>query len=256
METLKTILDLPERCLVGKKITKAFFKRNFDLTTAEKTLLEDSTILVGIDWIASISHTSTNIVGYLDDSFLYEEVQVISIETTVVNFDKNSQRIADLIQKYIPYPILLCVWCDSCYILNTCDKRVNQNDKSRRTVDKSYYTELIAVVEPTERQKAFLKSLPFGELDKSNLKSFYDSYTQRIIALLTAQIDGQYKPRTQIRTKADLDNLEKIEALEKEIVSMQNQAKKESQLNLQVSLNTQIQMKRKQIKKLKELIIA
>jgi hypothetical protein len=52
MDALNTILQIPERCMVHKKITKAFFKRNFDLISGEKTLLDN---LIAIDWLASIS---------------------------------------------------------------------------------------------------------------------------------------------------------------------------------------------------------
>ena len=64
MESLNQILQLPERCLVNKKITKAFFKRNFDLTLTERKLLDDSAIIIQIDWIASLKPNQINIEGF------------------------------------------------------------------------------------------------------------------------------------------------------------------------------------------------
>ncbi len=101
-----------------------------------------------------------------------------------------------------------------------------------------------------------MNSLIFTELDKTNLKTYYDSYTQRIIALQAALLSGSFIPRTQSRTQSDMDKLEKIAALQTEIQVLQNQAKKESQLSRQIALNTQVQLKRQQIDKLKELITA
>jgi hypothetical protein len=251
MDALNTILQIPERCLVNKKITKAFFKRNFDLTSTEKTLLDDVNAISGIDWLASVSPSNSNINPYKDEQYLFEEVQVIVAHTSGSDFEINHQRIAELIQKYIPYPILLCIRKDGTFVLNACDKKINQNDSNRRIVEKKYTTEPINKQEATERQQSFLSSLAFSELDKTNLKTYYDSYIQRMIALQTAELSGVFTPRTKERTQSDIETLEKIESLQKEIQVLQNQAKKESQLNKRILLNTEIQDKRKLIEQLK-----
>jgi hypothetical protein len=256
MDALNTILQIPERCLVNKKITKAFFKRNFDLTSTEKTLLDDANAISGIDWLASVSPSNSNINPYKDEQYLFEEVQIIVVHTSGSDFEINHQRIADLIQKYIPYPILLCIRKDGTFVLNACDKKINQNDSNRRILEKKYITESIDKQETTECQQSFLSSLIFSELDKTNLKTYYDSYIQRMIALQAAELSGVFTPRTKARTQSDMEKLEKIEALQKEIQLLQNQAKKESQLNQRILLNTEIQNKRKLIEQLKALITA
>lgn len=256
MDNLNNILKIPERCLVNKKITKAFFKRNFDLTSDEKNLLDDFNIMATIDWLASVRPSTANISRYQDENYLFEEVQVIAVQTAENNFDYNHFRIAELIQKYIPYPILLFIYHPNAFVLNTCDKKINQNDSSKRTLDKKYSTEIISWIEITEQQQAFLNSIAFENLDKTNLKTYYDSYTLRMIALQAAQLNGFFIPRSQSRTLSDMDQLEKIEGLQNEIQLLQNQAKKESQLSQQIALNTQVQLKRKQIEQLKALITA
>ncbi len=59
---------------------------------------------------------------------------------------------------------------------------------------------------------------------------------------------------TRSRTKTDVDRLEQIETLQKEITLLQNQAKKETQLKQRIKLNTEIQSRRKTIEQLKALI--
>ncbi len=255
MDLLNTILHIPDRSLVNKKITKAFFKRNFDLTSSEKALLDDFNIVTSIDWLASVSPANSNIPPFHDEFYLFEEVQVISIQTSDLDFDRNHHRIIDLVQKYIPYPILLCVWHKDAFVLNTCDKKVNQNDSTRRTIEKNYTTEVINRIKPTERQQAFLNSLNFAGLDKTNLKTYYDSYTQRLISLQAAGVSGVFIPRTRDRTQSDMEKLEKIETLQKEVQLLQSQAKKETQLSQRIALNTEIHEKRNQIEQLKALII-
>jgi hypothetical protein len=254
LNDLNTILQFPERCLLNKKITKAFFKRNFELTISEKTLLDDASAVIGLEWLASIGPVNANVKSYQDAQYSYEEIQVITVQSSIDNFDRNYSKIAELVQKYIPYQILLCIWNSNVFMLNTSDKRVNQNDNNRKTIESSFSTEVINLSTITKAQQSFIESLSFSGLDKTNLKTMYDAYTQRIIALQTAELSGQYTPRTQSRTQTDIENLEKIELLQKEILALQNHAKKETQLNQQVALNTQVQQKRKQIEQLKELL--
>ena len=255
LNNLANILQLPESCIVNTKLTKAFFKRNFDLTLSERKLLDDFSIVVTLDLIASIKTTNSNISSYSDDQMQYVEVLVIAVQTSNDQFEKSKIKIAELIQKYIPYPILLCVYCDKQFIFNTADKRINRNEANKRTVEKSYYSENIELNSTNEKQIAFLNSLSFTGLEKQNLKTLYDNYTSRIIALQAAtEITGDFQIRKNEQSKQDVLLLEEIATLQSEIVSLQNLIKKETQLNIQIDINNRIQLKRKQITELQHKI--
>lgn len=256
MVELNEILQIPQRCLVNKKITKAFFKRNFDLTSAEKNLLDDFSIVKSIDWLASISPANANIPSYSDNQKIYEEIVVINVHTVEKDFDKNKQKLAELIQKYIPYSILICIFNEAIFCLNACEKRINQNDSTRRTLEISHFTDNISRANPTDVQKSFLVSLRFPNLDKTNLKTYYDSFLQNIISLKAAELNGTFVPRTKDRSEVDLQYLQKIESLQKEITTLENSVKKETQLNQRVNLNTQIHQKRIEIEFLKTQLTA
>jgi hypothetical protein len=240
LEYLTVLLQIPDNCLVNKKLTKAFFKRNFDLTTAEKNLLDDFDCVKSIDWLASVSSTNANVVKWEDDLSIYEEVQFISLQTGEKNFERNKIKTAELVQKYIPYPIVLFIYNQEKFCLNTCDKNIHHNDRNKRTIVNCYYTEDITLENPDTLQQDFLKSLAFNMLDKTNLKTFYNGFTQRIIALKTAEFSGVYQSSSTTRSVADLQTLEKIEQLKKDIAKLQSQAKKETQLNYQVELNVRV----------------
>lgn len=254
IQYLQNILSLPNSCLANKKITKAFFKRNFELTATEIKFLDDFSKVIQIDWLASVKPDNSNILATSADQFIYEEIQIISVLTGDEDFDKNKQRIAEIIQKYIPYHLLLCIYNSSVFFLNTCDKRINQNDATKRTIEKYYFTENINIAAPSDKQKQFIKSLAFSELDKHNLKTFFDSYTNRIIAIKSIEVLGSFSIRSTIRSKQDIQHIEKIAILQSEIISLHNQAKKETQISLQVNLNAEIQERRKEIRTLENLI--
>jgi hypothetical protein len=56
------------------------------------------------------------------------------------------------------------------------------------------------------------------------------------------------------RTEEDLKIIQTIEKIESEIISLKSQIKTESQLNIRVSLNIEIQTKKQEIKRLKETL--
>lgn len=66
--------------------------------------------------------------------------------------------------------------------------------------------------------------MAFTELDKQNLKTFYDSYTARIIALQTSDCTGSFNIRKYDRSKFDVHYIENIIRLQTEISTLQNQA--------------------------------
>lgn len=243
------ILQLPSRCLLNKKITKTFFKRNFELTIAERSLLDKRILSLG--WLASLREENINIPSYINDDINYEEVQVITVNIIEVDFLTEQSKVAELIHNYIPYPILLCVYDVKKMVFSTFDKRINQKDTNKRIIDKRHFTEVIPLQDKTALQHYFLNSLAFSNLRKTNLCELYNSYTERIFALKVSNLNSTFTIRTQKRTQIDMLLLEKIDNLRQEIEKLSNTAKKETQLNKQVSFNLQIKDKREEIAQLK-----
>jgi len=254
IDKITSILQLPEKSLVNKKITKAFFKRNFELTKNERNLLDDFSAVVSIDWIASINPNNTNVPAYIETSVTFEEIQVIALQTNSNNYERFKTRLFDFMQKFIPYHILLVVYTDKVMSWNACLKRVNENDNAKRIIEKVFFTEDIPISNPTIHQKNFYRGLSFVGLDKTNLKTLYNGYLQQIVALNAAEVRGEYAPQPVERTQRDVVYLEKIAQLEKEIITLTNMATRETQMNLRVEYNLKIRQKRKQIEDIKQII--
>jgi hypothetical protein len=250
------LFQLPERSLVTNKVTKAFFKRNFDLTLSERKLLDDFSIIQQMDWLASIKPDNLNIPAFENEKESYEEVVLISVQTTLEQFDRQKFKIADLVQKYIPYPVVLLVYDNVQFIINVAEKRINGNDKTKRTIEKMYHSENISFDTQLPKHLDFIKSLAFENADKLNLKQFYENYIQSVTGLQTAQISGTFASRPIERTREDVLILEQINALQQQINSLQNRAIKETQMSERVFLNTQIQEIKKVLNDLKQKISA
>lgn len=247
IEQLIDIFKIPERCLVKKKLTKAFFKRNFDLTLSEKGLLDDFSIVVGMDWIASISPFNSNIPSVYIENRTYEEIQVIALQTTVESFDRYKTRLIDLVQKYIPYHVVMIVYDSERIVINVYEKTVNANDANKRVLEAKYTTESISLGNLRLNQATFIESLELAQLNKANLATLFQSYIQNIVALQASDIKGDFTAQDISKTEQDVQDLAQIAQLKKEIEKLMKMAQKEQQLNNRVKINQQIQFKRNQI---------
>lgn len=243
-----SILNIPERLLVNKRITKAFFSKNFELKASEKKVL--NRVITNMEWLASIKPSTANVPAIKNNTWVYEEIQVMTCSTQ--HLENNLQSCIELFQKYIPYQILLIVEDQNEFALNICDKRVNQNDKTKRTIDSYLTTTRISKLYKNKVTSAFFSALDYNQIDKSNLETLYKSYNRAIVQYQTANLTGSYTIRTQQRTDEDMQMLLKIEEIEKEIKRLSSQLKKATQLNDKVSLNVKIQNKRKGIESIKD----
>lgn len=247
---LHKALNLPNACWVNQKLPKTFFKRNFDLTLSERKLLDDFSIIQQMEIVASINVETANIPAYVDDVVTYEEVNIIAIQTTNEQFDRQKNKIVELVQKYIPNPMLVMVYDNQQMVLNVAEKRINNNDVTKRVIEKLYTTANLPLPISDFKNQAFVESLAFEKANKLNLQNYYQHFIQCFIGLQTAQINGTFVARPFQRSKEDALLLEEIEALKEAIFALENQAKKETQVAEMVQLNTKIQEHRNKIQEL------
>lgn len=243
------ILQLPMKCLLERRLTKAFFLRNFTLTSSEKKILNTS--VQSMQWLASLKPSTTNIPPYKTDPYTFEEIQVFIVRLLGDgDFEQLYKKVSELIHKYIPYQIFLIIEAENMLLYSVCDKRINQADQSKRTIESYQYTPIINTLYKREIEVNFMEALHFEVLDKTNLQTTYQSYVQSIIQYTSACITGSYHKRSKARTEEDLQILKEIDQLESDIVSLKSQIKKEKHFNRKTKLNIDLQQKRSTIQEL------
>lgn len=245
-------MHIPERNILDKKLTKAFFLKNFNLSAAEKKILNKS--IVQMNWLASIKPATANIPAVSNDAYKYEEIQIIICTITDNTLEKIAGKCIQLLQKYIPYQMLIIVEDANEFKISLCDKRINKAETNKRTIERYFITKSLSKLYKTDLSDAFYKALDYSNLDKINLELLYKSYIQAVVQFQAASITGNYQKRTNARTQEDMEHLETIEQLQRDIISLSSQIKKVNQLNEKVQLNIKIQQKRKEIKSLQDIL--
>ena len=251
-ELLHKTLKLPTHCWVNQKLPKTFFKRNFEITLSEKKLLEDFSIIQQMEVLALVNQETANIPSFTEATSSYEEIIILAVQTTTEQFDKQKEQIAQLIQKYIPNPMFLIVYDNNKLLFNVAEKRINNNDATKRVIEAAYTTETITGDNISIKQQQFLDNLAFDKANKIDLRHYYNHFIQSVIGLQTAQINGTFVTRSIAQCKENVQILEQIEVLKQHITTLENTAKKETQVAEMVKWNTQINQNRNEIKRLTE----
>ena len=101
-----------------------------------------------------------------------------------------------------------------------------------------------------QKQQHFLDNLAFDKANKLDLRHYYNHFIQSVIGLQTAQINGTFVTRSIEQSKENVQILEQIEVLKQQITTLENTAKKETQVAEMVKWNTQINQNKKSIESL------
>ncbi len=247
-------LSIPRSCELNKPVFKKLFLENGVLDIADKTALKDD--VDKIRWLYTLKPATINIAAYVDSERDFSEIAILQVELTS---NKRLKRIANFMQRSIPYPLILLFIQDNQVCLSLSDKRINQSDKEKWVVEELLYTDWIDLAAPTVAQAAFLEDCNINSFSFTNFLSFYKSLSERVIAINCAVHSGCYERGVadNIENKPSEGRLERLRELEKlnlQKTEIANKLKKERQMGRQVELNTKIKQINDVIEKIRESI--
>jgi len=241
-------LGIPESCVLNKPIYKKLFQEAMDgkrsvLNPADKICLKDD--VDKIRWLYTLKPDTINIAAYTDDMREYFEVALLHIElSSSVRF----KRIATFINRAIPYPLILLFTHQSNnathLAIHVADKRINQADKEKWVIKEQVNTPWVDLSLPGKHEFTFIDSLAIKNLNFRNFYTFYQSVTERMVAINCAQQTDNYTlniyKRGQTSAASRLELLQTLEKLIAGKVELANKLKREKQLGKQVELSTKI----------------
>lgn len=259
-------LNVPESCVLNKPLYKKMFQEHADLSAKDKKVLKDD--VDKIRWLYTLKPSTINIAPYIDDYRDYAELAFLQVE---LNNAANAERIGQLINRAIPYPLVI-FFClseanetrevdnlalnDQLAIL-LADKRINQTDKEKWVIEELQLSPWLSLHEITDTARAFLASLTFTGLPHSNFWNFYQALMSRVQALLCAEISGRFyivsgESANQHR-ETQQQQLKQYRQIEQDIKKLRVQVR-QAEFNLQVVLNTQIKQQEQRLNKIAETL--
>jgi len=219
-------LNMPDSCFIGNTIYKKLFYENADLSTSDKSLFTDT--ISKITWLYCLKPETINIPAYKDEVRDYPEIEVIEV---LVHKDYKLKRIAEIIMRTIPYPMLLIFKWEDKKQLYVAHQRVSQSDSSRNTIEEFISTDWL------DGDSALFAKLDIKQMRFANFYALYSDIVDTI---------SIYNLSTIIPTDDNITGAEarelsaQIEDIEHEITSLRARLKKESQFNRRMELNIEI----------------
>lgn len=246
LETLISALKLPASCRVDQRVPKKMLVENGAPTAADRRLLNDA--IEEIQWIAALKPNTVGVPDYGDEEREYLEVAVLSVATrgeladvegkgaAAVAKPANMTRLADLVHRAVPYPMLLLLATPHGLYLSMAHKRWAQNDAGKVVLDGEVTT--IEATDDLLPTHPFMQCLALTRQPQATLMALYQGWLDCLTALQAAHYTGTFtavdSPAQAAACRAALRDCQR---LEQEAARLRAQAAKEKQIAKQVDLN-------------------
>lgn len=233
MERLFEYLNISKSCKVDRFIPKKMFHENVDLSSSDKKIFTDQ--IDKIVWQYSLKAETTNIKPFKDEVREYTEIEVISVK---LSQESKIKRIADIVMRNIPYPMLLVFSYDNKILLYTAHQRQNLSDSSKITLDEFISTDWIDMQNPSEHDQKFFESLDFKTFSHSNFYKMYSDLTDKISICNASKLTNNYISSTSADDAKDIYN--QVTLLDNNIEQLKNKIKPNTPVNERVATNIEI----------------
>lgn len=236
IEAVIAALALPTDARVEQRVPKKLLLEQGAPTAADKRRIQ-----TGIDevtWFAALKPTNIGVPAYRDEVREYLEIAVIAAELREA---AKASRLAELLHRAVPYPVVLIAAEGESISLSLAHKRWSQGEAGAVVVEETRATAAFRPDAPSECESAFLGSLALSGLHAADLFALYQGWLDRVTALEAALITGTFAlPESLERAAERRDALAAYGRLTREIANLRARAQKETQINRRVELNLAI----------------
>lgn len=245
MDVLYDAMAIPEACHLGKRVFKRLFHENAKLSATDKRAFRED--IDAVTWQYTLKPSTLPIQAYEDGQREYQEVHILQVDLKTM---KRTSRIAEVIHRAIPYPLVVVFAFGKTCAISLAHKRFSQAEKGAIVAEDFIITDWIDLSAPTPIQQAFLASLMVSALPHMHFFAFYSAIWDRIIALDCARLTGEYRiEEAAEKLEQRRQRLASCHELELKIAECKSAIKKETQFNRQVEINTKIKELEKQLQK-------
>lgn len=246
IDILYDSMAIPNECFLGKRVYKKFFYEKAQLSvTDKKAFREDIDI---ITWKFTLKPSTFSVQSYVDDQREYLEIAILQVDLKTTN---RTGRIAEVIHRAIPYPVVIVFSFNTNFALSLAHKRFSHASKEAIIAEDFQLTDWIDFSDPTVLQKGFLASLNLSEMPHTHYFALYSAIMARIIALNCTRFLGTYQLEAEgsYRNKQK-ELLQTFHVMEGQIASYKVAIKNETQFNRKIELNIDLIDTQKKLKKL------
>lgn len=256
-EQLISALRLPAEATVGQRVPKKMLAENLtsrgSATGADRKLLQEQ--IDDVTWVAALKPTNAGIPAYQDEMRSYLELAVLSVrlrhgsqlDPNPAKVSPSVARLAELVHRAIPYPVLLVLDDGARLYLSLVHIRRAQKEADKTVLDGEMIQCVLSrkqqapAVASADTMSAFFAALDLSQQPRGDLFSLYQGWMNVLLALQTASVTGTFavsesREHAEVRHQALLE----LKRLQAEIGRLRGVATKEHQLAKRVEINLEI----------------
>lgn len=236
-------LGLPDATRVDQRVPKKLLAEHGAATAADKRQVQDG--VDEVQWLASLKPHLIGVPAFKDALREYLEVAVLSLK---LKPSIKPGRLAELLHRAVPYPVLLLTSSDLGVSLSLAHIRTSQNESDKTVLDGPVLSVLLP---DASSGQDFYAAVALSKQPQADLFALYQGWLDTASALDIAEETGLFQPSlTREQAAARHAALQDCRQLKAQIAQLRNQAEKVRQIAHQVALNQEIHVAERQLQSL------
>jgi hypothetical protein len=236
------VISFPESALLGKRVPKKQFLESGGLAASDKKLFREN--VKSVYWEYTLKPSTCSVLPFRDNEREYLEVAILQIELAS---QKGHRRIAEIIHRVIPYPLILGFYTGSDeFALSIAPKRFSHAEQGAFVAERYCTTGWMKKGKLNEWEASFIASLAWNNMPLQHYGALYSAWADRLTGYECSVMTGTF---TLGKAGDRFEHLTQCREIESKISELRRQLKK-SAFNRQVELNTQIKKFEQELKQL------
>ena len=256
-EQLISALCLPAEATVGQRVPKKMLAENLTsrgmATSADRKLLQEQ--IEEVTWVAALKPSNAGIPVYQDEVRSYLELAVLSVrlrqgsqlDSQAAKVSPSVARLAELVHRAIPYPVLLVLDDGTRVYLSLVHIRWAQKEADKAVLDGDLIQGVFvckgstaASVMDAGTVNAFINAMDLSKQPRTDLLTLYQGWMDTLSAWQAAAVTGRFECVSPQQATARRAALRRCHELDAQISSLRAAASKEKQMARQVATNLEI----------------
>jgi len=237
-EQIIDALDLPAGSRVDQRVPKKLLVENGAPTTVDRKLIQD--VIEEITWVAALRPASIGVPEYRDDQRAYLELALLLVDLREAG---KVTRLAELIHRAIPYPVLLILADSDGVMLSLAHIRWAQREADKTVLDGEPSMVRLSSEggDGLIGQHDFLQALSLRSQPRKDLFALYQGWLDTLTALQAATLTGRFvKSENAEQASVRRATLHRCWEIDGEVARLRLAAGKEKQMARQVAVNMEI----------------
>lgn len=241
-------LGLPGDSLVQQRVPKKMLAENGASTAADRKLIQEC--IEEVSWVAALKPSNAGVPVYEDAIRSYLELAVLVVQLRGLNTESGSskvRRLAELVHRAIPYPVVLVLDDGKALVLSLAHIRGAQNEAGKTVLDGDL---TLAKLQPLSSGDSsagnallgeFLSGLALKKQPRTHFFALYQGWIDTLTAWDATSLSGRFEPSASPEQAAQRrEALRRCRELESQIGLLRNKAAKEKQMARQVAINLEV----------------